>query len=425
MSVKIKYQATDETVEDTILLPSDVHVERISPSWPKKLLSDEEIISAIELPFDPGRNTLYIINDLDRPTPTEKVLRLLSKRYPETLSGDILVAAGAHKISHPTEALAKMLLRGLSSEFAGRFFIHDSARDQTFFSGITVRGTKVEVSLRLLNYKNVVTIGSVEPHWFAGYTGGRKSLIPGIASFETIRQNHSLALLDGVGPLTTSKNPVFDDLNEGTILILEKLKDKGGPEVHSINCVARKNDIFSISSSPITESLNPLIFDVNTIYRKYTAPTDIVIAIACAPMDRDLYQAMKSFENVRTSIKPKASFILVASCPEGIGPPHFTRTMTLSKNLDLLKEHLLGEYTLGDHKFKNPLRFIEGGGVLSLVSKNLVDSKKSKDVGLFSIFGNINSALYKEINRVKTIKNGPIDVLIINDAVNMVVSSAS
>ncbi len=425
MRVNIKYQASDETVEDTIFLPSDTKVESVSPSWPKKILGDQEIVSVIKLPFDPGRNTLYIINDLDRPTPTEKVLRLLSKRYPDALYGDVLVATGAHKVSHPTEALAKTLLGGLSSEFAGRFFVHDATGDQTFFCGITSRGTRVEVSYRLLDYKNVVTIGSVEPHWFAGYTGGRKSLIPGVASFETIRQNHGLALLDGVGPLTTLKNPVFEDLNEGTILILEKINDLGGPEVYSINCVAHNEDIFSISSSTVIESINPLISDVNKIYKINAAPTDIVIAIACAPMDRDLYQATKSFENVRTSLRQKASFILVASCPEGIGPPHFARTMALSKNPDLLKEHLSGEYTLGDHKFKNPLLFIEGGGSLSLVSKNLANPEGSKEIGLFSIFGDINSALDKEINRIEKIKSEPIDLLIITDAVNMVTSPVS
>jgi nickel-dependent lactate racemase len=313
-----------------------------------------------------------------------------------------------------------MLLGEISSKFSDRFFIHDAIGDPTFFSGNTSRGTRVEVSKRLLDYENVVTIGSVEPHWFAGYTGGRKSLVPGVASFETIRQNHSLALGDGVGPLITSKNPLFEDLNEATTLILENLNDIGGPVIRSINCVAHKDDIFSISSSTVIESINPLISDVNKIFRKYTQPTDIVIAIACAPMDRDLYQAMKSFENVRSSLRQKASFILVASCPEGIGPPHFSRTMALSKKLDLLKEHLSGEYTLGDHKFKNPLRFIEGGGVLSLVSKNIAEQKSSEEVGLFSIYRDINPVLDKEIDRIEKIKNGPMDILIITDAVNIV-----
>lgn len=297
--------------------------------------------------------------------------------------------------------------------------------DPTFSCGNTSRRTRVEVSHKLLEYKNVVTIGSVEPHWFAGYTGGRKSLIPGVASFETIRQNHSLVLQDGVGPLITTNNPVFEDLNEATLLILEKINDIGGPEIHSINCVSHNDDIFSISSSTVIESMNPLIPDVNKIYRKYTQPADIVIAIASAPMDRDLYQAAKSFENVRTSLRLRASFILVASCMEGIGPPHFSRTMELSRNLDLLKEHLSGEYALGDHKFKNPLRFIEGGGSLCLVSKNLAGKKNSEEVGLFSTFRDISSALDTEISRIKKFRNGPIDILIIIDSVNIVTSPAA
>ena len=425
MRVKIEYQASDGAVEDTIGLPSDANVENISPSWPKKILNDGEITSKVKLPFDPGKNTLYIINDLDRPTPTEKLLRLLSIKYSDALSGDVLAATGAHKVSYPTETLAKMLLGKISSKFSGRFFVHSATSDPIFSCGTTSRGTSVEVSKRLLEYENVVTIGSVEPHWFAGYTGGRKSLVPGVASFETIRQNHSLALDDGIGPLITSNNPVFEDLNEATALILEKITDIGGPKIHSINCVSHNNDIFFISSSLVIESINPLISDVNKIYIKYTSPADIVIAIACAPMDRDLYQAMKSFENVRTSLRSKASFILVASCAEGIGPPHFSRTMELSRNPDLLKKHLSGKYTLGDHKFKNPLRFIEGGGSLCLVSKNLSRKKSSEAAGFFSTFGDIDSALDMEISFIEKIKAGPIDILIITDAVNIVTSPAA
>ena len=413
----------------------EVDIEVISPYVPADKLDDSEIVDSLTLPFEPGKGTLYIINDLDRPTPTVRLLALLKKRYPKALSGDVLVATGAHRLDGTVENVGRRLLGRLYDSFAGRIFFHDSRNDPTVLAGRTPRGTEVEVSQRLFEYEKVVAIGSVEPHWFAGYTGGRKSLVPGIASFETIRQNHSLALADGVGPLMTSGNPLYEDLEDAAALVVSGLKkERANSTIVAVNTISKGNDIYGISNGPLLangpileprESLISSLFDkVNEIYIKKVKSADIAIdidiaiAIAEAPMDRDLYQAIKSFENVRGVIKRGGSYILVATCTDGIGPPHFAETMALSANRSDLEKRLSGEYRLGDHKFKNPLDFIKEGGTISVVSEELTKIGETGDVGFARVFDNLDEALKTEMRRHK---DGDVKVLIVKDAVNLVV----
>jgi nickel-dependent lactate racemase len=283
--------------------------------------------------------------------------------------------------------------------------------------GRTPRGTEVEVSGRLFEYDNIVAVGSVEPHWFAGYTGGRKSIVPGVASFETIRQNHSLALSEGAGPAATTGNPVYEDLQDAASLVMERLEGDGAAVI-GVNVVSREDDIYGVFCGPILNSIAPLFDKVGEIYLKEAMPSDIVVAIAEAPMERDLYQAMKSFENVRGAIKDRGSYILVASCPDGVGPPHFSETMGLASRGKALAKRFSCEYRLGDHKFKNPIDFIDGGGMMTVVSESLC--RMGGRVGFFKICETLDTALKIELER--HIKGDDvIRVLVVKDAVNLVI----
>jgi nickel-dependent lactate racemase len=418
VTIQITYDATDGPKKCTLSLPSWIEITHCSPSWPETAMTDNDIAATLDLPFEPGPKTLFIINDLDRPTPTEKILTALTQRYPRVPDADIVVATGAHTPSHPAEKIKKELLGDVSSAFSGGFFIHSARDSRTFFAGITSRGTRVEVSRILLDHEQIITIGSIEPHWFAGYTGGRKSIIPGIASFETIRTNHRLATEEGVGPLMTTTNPVFEDLDEAARLTLDTVQKSGCSEVFGINAVGHGEDIYDVAVRPLMDSLDPLIPTVDAIYKGERDPADIVIAIAATPMDRDLYQAMKSFENLRGVLRRDASFILIASCIDGVGPPHFSQTLVVSEDLLKVSQKLSGGYSLGDHKFKNPLKHRETGGSLSVVSEHLASSG-AKTIGFFSLFSDIQKALDHALKRI-TLKEGK-RALIATDAVNLVV----
>jgi nickel-dependent lactate racemase len=420
MEVNIRYRSYVGEREIAIDLGDGADVEIVSPLDSGTALSDDEIVKALDLPFEPGSGTLYIINDLDRPTPTERLFALLASRYPKALLGDVVIATGAHKISGSIEEIGKRLLGGLSDSFSGKIHFHDSTADPMTSVGGTPRGTVVEVSSRLFEYDNIIALGSVEPHWFAGYTGGRKSIVPGVASFETIRMNHSLALSPDAGPTVTVGNPVYEDLQDAASLVVRKIEgDADHAAVIGINVISRENEIYGISCGPILDSIASLFDRVEEIYIRKAEPSDIAVAVAESPMDRDLYQAMKSFENVRGAIKEGGSYILVASCPDGVGPPHFSETMELASERNFIEKRLAGEYRLGDHKFKNPFDFINRGGTMTVVSEAL-SRARGGGVGFFTICETVEEAVRIEMGRHENSKDD-IRTLVVKDAVNLVV----
>ena len=132
---------------------------------------------------------MFIVNDGTRPTPTAAILRVLSKKI-DLSSVRFLIATGIHRA--PTEEEYRMIFGELYESLNDRIHPHDSRRDKMVFLGRSKNGTEMAVNEIAVNADRLVIITSVEPHYFAGYTGGRKSFLPGVASYKTIEQNHKL-----------------------------------------------------------------------------------------------------------------------------------------------------------------------------------------------------------------------------------------
>ncbi|MBN1150084.1 DUF2088 domain-containing protein, partial [candidate division WOR-3 bacterium] len=136
---------------------------------------------------------LIVVNDQERNTPTAEILDVLAKDpYIQKISS-VIIASGTHK--NPSEDQLNRIL----GKFKPREIIfHESKDPQSLkFFGVSVFGNEIYLNRVLGDFDAVLAINSVEPHYFAGFTGGRKSFLPGIAGFSTIEKNHSLALEPG------------------------------------------------------------------------------------------------------------------------------------------------------------------------------------------------------------------------------------
>ena len=420
-TISIDYAAAHGPSTLECSVPSSYDVTIHGPAWPETSLSTAKMRDILSIPGGIDTETLVIVNDLDRPTPTDTVFRALSDRYPDILSCDVLVATGAHKITGDPDDVKRAILGDIADSHTGGFHIHNCWDDPMMRVGATRRGTEVIVSGWLFSYDRIVAIGSVEPHWFAGYTGGRKSLIPGVAAYETIRQNHSLASLPESRHMKTSGNPLHEDLIDATLLVIDAHKKKGGASIVGINAVSHADDIYALAAAPILDSIEPLCGMVDTVYTARADTADIVIALAEAPMDRDLYQAMKSFENIRSVLNPGGVFLLVAAAPDGVGPPHFSRTLALGGDPDELERHLAGDYVLGNHKFINPLQFTQSGGLLLVSSEALAAHPDGPGIlGLFRAETSLPDALDAAFAHVRDNHRRSNRVIVVRDAVNTV-----
>jgi nickel-dependent lactate racemase len=287
---------------------------------------------------------LVIVNDASRPTPTAQILDILADQAGDLSRFDFLVATGAHRPPGPSELVS--IFGPHIKDLRGRIFIHDGNRGEGAVKiGVTRRGTEVILNARAVKAKKIICVGSVEPHYFAGYTGGRKSFLPGIASRRSIEQNHRHALDPRARLLALRGNPVHEDMTES----LKFLADK---EIFSIQTVLdRERKIFFCAAGHILKTFSRAAGAARKIYcRPITARADIVITIARFPMDIDLYQSQKAIENGKLALKKGGIMILFSRCRNGIGDRAFYDRLSQFKDPAAWLKTSRESYRLGFHK---------------------------------------------------------------------------
>jgi len=287
---------------------------------------------------------LFVVNDAQRPTPTKRILDVIWD-YIKDKNSEFMVATGSHR--EPNEDELRMIFgTDRLEDIRDRVHVHRAMEDPSEFVGETSRGTEFFINKKALEFDKLININSVEPHYFAGYTGGRKSFLPGISAYKTIEQNHRLALEKDARTCKLENNPVHEDMMEAVSLLENERK------IFSINIVADgHNNIYDVISGDWRKSF---LQAVNSCNKIYCVPVkeiaDIVITVAREPMDKNLYQSQKAMENGKVALKKNGYLILVSKCSEGIGPSEFYDLLKRSDTPEELFKEVKNNYKLGYHK---------------------------------------------------------------------------
>lgn len=313
----------------------------VRPAYPAPL-SDAALGGALAgFPVLPAK-ALIVVNDPYRATPTWRIVEMLRKLGKLNEPVTFAVATGTHK--PPPLAVAT----NLSGATAGdELLLYDAGTERDFVAaGSTRRGTPVIVQRRVRDTECVLTVNSVEPHYFAGFTGGVKSLIPGLAHRETIERNHAWAMTAAARLMATTGNPVFEDLWEA----LERVRDPR--RTLSIQLVNHGDSILHLSWGSLPDAFAVAARVAREIYGVAVAgPVQCVVSLVSPPLDRNLYQAHKAMENASEVLRDGATFVLVADCTEGIGTQAFFERMAmLGSPRGVLETLCLEDYAFGDHK---------------------------------------------------------------------------
>ena len=303
------------------------------------------------------RRILVVVNDHTRPTPTAAVLKRLDLKEKQVTT---IIASGAHR--PPSQRELEALLGGAGAPYGGEVTVHDSKdKSQLRSIGRTSRGTELQFNKRLFETDGIIVIGSVEPHYFAGFTGGRKFLLPALAGFRSIEMNHSFALDDQSSVLKLEGNPVHED-------IMEALKRFNRfDDIFSIQLVLNADHEVSYTlSGDIVRSFASAVDRAKEVYvPRVDAKADIVVAVATPPMDMDLFQSHKAIENVRLALKDQGVLILVSPCNDGIGSREFYDLLNSGRDvLSIIKKG----YKLGYHKAAKLLQLQEKAKLLAVSS---------------------------------------------------------
>ena len=211
--------------------------------------------------------------------------------------------------------------------------------------GVSKNGTEMEVNEMAVRADRLVIITSVEPHYFAGYTGGRKSFLPGVASYRSVEQNHRLAMRPEAKVLALKGNPVHEDM-------VDALTAVKGLNVFSVQVVMdRHQRVYRVASGDLFLAFEQAVDWANEVFVvDVEERADVVITVAPYPMDVDLYQSQKAIENAKLAVRDGGVVILVSKCREGIGGEAFYHQLSASRDPKRIMENLKQEYKLGHHK---------------------------------------------------------------------------
>jgi len=314
--------------ENFVSLPEAIPLERIVRVEPKSVYAKSSphqlLKEALANPIKSRRfndesitNAAVIFSDNTR-LPSPYLTNLIQTLTEKTEDVKLIVASGTHVLpSHDyLKKTAGEVLRSCRVVFS-------STRDNScrFESvGETSRGTLVEINKEILDRVFVVSSLCVRPHYFAGFEGGSKAILPGCSSLKTTSRNHSYVIGNSYArELVLNGNPIREDINEVPMML-----EKHGTKYRVADFVADNNDNpFKIAYGDPLETHRVLANASQDIYAVKAPETTLSITVADGSLGRNLYQATKAFiltTNVmKPSRSPKSTVVLVASLKDGIG----------------------------------------------------------------------------------------------------------
>lgn len=300
-----------------------------------------------------SKNAVIVVNDITRPTPYELILPpLLAEIEGAGIARDnitLVIAVGIHR---PHSEMDNLAIFG--DDICQQYRIENHDPDSNLKSlGKLSNGMDLEINKTVAEADLLITTGVVTLHYFAGYSGGRKSILPGIASRSTIEANHKM-MNDPRSRLGNYEdNPVSD-------LMIEAARKVGVDYIvnvvlhshHEIAyCAAGDLEHAWLEAVKYCEQMNVVEID---------GAADIVIA-SCGgyPKDINMYQAQKAMDASVLAVKPGGTIILLAECREGYGEETFADWIAQAACPQDIVQRFHHHFELGGHKAFAICRIIE------------------------------------------------------------------
>ena len=288
---------------------------------------------------------LIIVNDITRPTTYEIILPPLldALRQIGIKKENItfIIATGIHR-GNSKEELENIFGKDLVSNY--KFVNHNSDDSNLKYLGKLKSSNELWVNPIVSQTDFIITTGVIVPHYFAGFSGGRKSILPGICGRKTIEANHAQMVHPDARAGNLKGNPVHQEMQEAA--------EKVGVDFN-INVVTdEKHQIIEIVAGELLTSWQQGVEICKKIYLcPIEKKADVVIASAGGyPKDINVYQAQKTLNNAYQAIKPEGTIILLAECLEGYGEPTFEKWIEEANTSDDIIKRLKNKFVLGGHK---------------------------------------------------------------------------
>ena len=269
----------------------------------------------------PGENVVILLEDHTRPTPTADllphVLEALGRAGVRDADITLMITHGTHRLSTDQE-----VERIVGAERRLRIVQHrcDEPENQIYV-GLTSRGTPVWVNRLVVEADRRIGIGYIGPSPYAGYSGGWKLIVPGVAALDTINANHSMVPL-GFRRAGCVELPTRLDIEEAAAMVGMDLV---------LDVVLCQDERVAQAFAGTPEAVFHEGLALSRRVYEVACPGELHIAIAAGyPYDLDLYQAVRAVEYSDAAVRHGGSIVLVAACPDGAGGEDFRRLMSES-----------------------------------------------------------------------------------------------
>ncbi len=292
-----------------------------------------------------AKKILIIVNDVTRPTPYHILLPPLLKKLEQAKikKEDItfMIATGAHR-GNTEEENKKIFGDGVVSSY--HFVNHQCNDDNLIDLGELKSGNHLFINPIINQVDFILTTGVIVPHYIAGFSGGRKSILPGICGKETIENNHSNMVHQKALTGNLAGNPVHEEMTEAA----QKVKVD-----FNINTITDENgDIIDIVAGELQASWD---IGVNICQNTYFSPIQekaevVIVSAGGYPKDINIYQAQKALDNAYQAVKTGGTIILVAECREGLGNSICQKWIEEASSIEDIERRIKKHFVLGGHK---------------------------------------------------------------------------
>ena len=381
-------------VSEKNLIDVVVPKEFIQPQQSESIIKDalQKPLGTVRLSASvaSGDTVAVVIDDYTRPCPTKlilpPVLEELRNAGVNDLDVQIIIATGTH--TPPSADVIKDLVG--DKIFRNYMIISNDAVNGNHVNvGKTKRGNDIQVLREFVEADFKILLGDIEYHYFAGYGGTRKSVLPGICSKTTIQRNHSLLFEKHSCMGVLKENPIHQEMNEamhlaGCDFVLNVVQNS---HHRIVGAWAGNPELTMDAGTKLVDSMYK---------REVKVSPDIVITAANGhPHDINLYQAMKALYTACQIVKPNGTIVLVAECPEGHGSQLYIDWLKKYKTSQEIKDALNKNFIIGAHKAYYHRIAVENHPVIFVSEMNTSDVE---DIFMFTREKTPNDALSKALS---------------------------
>ncbi len=407
---KLSYKFNDDELSAVLTSSIEEYTPTLSGSALVESAMEKPIGSPKLRELAEGKEKVVIIaSDHTRPVPSKLIIPAMLK---EIRAGNpqaditILIATGCHRSTTDKELIDKFGREIVENE---KIYVHDCDESEKLTNiGTLPSGGECEINTIAYDADLLVAEGFIEPHFFAGFSGGRKSVLPGVAGRTTVLANHCSEFIDNKNSRTgvLSDNPIHKDM-------LWAAKQAKLAYIVNVVLNAEKEVIYAVAGDMEKAHEKGTEF-LLSLCGAEAVPADVAISTNGGyPLDQNVYQAVKGMTAAEATVKKDGVIIMIAASNDGIGGDHFYHQLAdeedIHKTMDIFLNRGRGETVPDQWQTQILLRILMHARIIYISEMADEQVKKMHMIPAHSIdeaIGMAKNLLNKENIKITAIPDG-------------------